>query len=105
MKDKEYVTERVKVHVRIRPFNEAELQQDSTTPIESLDTKKNSLTGTYIYICIIPIVRKEYDTKNFTFDTIYPETTDQKFVFETSGKYVIDVNNYFDYDYVFVGCS
>ena len=45
MKDKEYVIERVKVHVRIRPFNESELQQDSTTPIESLDTKKNSLTG------------------------------------------------------------
>ena len=48
MKDKEYVIERVKVHVRIRPFNEAELQQDSTTPIESLDTKKNSLTGNFV---------------------------------------------------------
>ena len=35
--------ERVQVFVRIRPFNEEELEKDSTSPIEVVDTKNNAL--------------------------------------------------------------
>ena len=35
--------ERVQVFVRIRPFNEDELEKDKTTPIEVLDTKNNAM--------------------------------------------------------------
>ena len=35
--------ERVQVFVRIRPFNEDELEKDKTTPIELLDTKNNAM--------------------------------------------------------------
>ena len=35
--------ERVQVFVRIRPFNEEELEKDQTTPIEVLDTKNNAM--------------------------------------------------------------
>ena len=35
--------EHVQVFVRIRPFNEEELEKDSTSPIEFLDTKNNAM--------------------------------------------------------------
>ena len=35
--------ERDQVFVRIRPFNEDELEKDKTTPIEVLDTKNNAM--------------------------------------------------------------
>jgi len=35
--------ERVQVFVRIRPFNEDELEKDKTSPIEVLDTKNNAM--------------------------------------------------------------
>ena len=35
--------ERVQVFVRIRPFNEDELEKDNTSPIEVLDTKNNAM--------------------------------------------------------------
>ena len=44
--DKELMSpnnERVQVFVRIRPFNEEELEKDSTSPIEFLDTKNNAM--------------------------------------------------------------
>ena len=40
---KEEKTERVLVYLRIRPFNEEELKIDSTTPIELIDQKTNSI--------------------------------------------------------------
>ena len=40
---KEEKTERVLVYLRIRPFNEEELKLDSTTPIELIDQKTNSI--------------------------------------------------------------
>ena len=36
-------TERVQVFVRIRPFNEEELEKDNSSPIEVLDTKNNAM--------------------------------------------------------------
>ena len=38
-------SERVMVHVRIRPFTEDELIQDKSSPIENIDTKRNAMTG------------------------------------------------------------
>ena len=35
--------ERVLVYVRIRPFNEDELEKDNSTPIEYIDTKNNAM--------------------------------------------------------------
>ena len=35
--------ERVLVYVRIRPFNEDELEKDSSSPLEVIDTKNNAL--------------------------------------------------------------
>ena len=35
--------ERVQVYIRIRPFNEDELEKDKTTPIELIDTKNNAM--------------------------------------------------------------
>ena len=45
-------SERVMVHVRIRPFTEDELPQDKTSPIENIDTKRNAMTGKYVLIKI-----------------------------------------------------
>ena len=70
--------ERVKVSIRIRPFNEDEKRRDSSTPIENVDTKTNSIT-----------IKKEYDKKNFSYDHIFPMTTDQLTIFETTSKEVI----------------
>ena len=39
--------ERVLVYVRIRPFNENELELDSSTPLEVIDTKNNALICNY----------------------------------------------------------
>ena len=46
----EIKNERVLVYVRVRPFSEEELIQDSTTPIEQIDEKNNIMIGKkYIY--------------------------------------------------------
>jgi len=45
MAQKENKSERVIVHVRMRPFTEDELKKDSSTPIESFDTVNNIITG------------------------------------------------------------
>ena len=38
-------TERVMVNIRIRPFNEDEKKKDSSSPIDNIDLKRNSLQG------------------------------------------------------------
>lgn len=42
--------ERVMVNVRIRPFTEDEKKRDSSTPIDSLDLKNNTLQSNDKYI-------------------------------------------------------
>ena len=45
-KEKEMLSQRgesVQVYIRIRPFNEDELEKDKTTPIELIDTKNNAM--------------------------------------------------------------
>lgn len=46
-KDLNQKGERVLVYVRIRPFNEDELQKDQSTPLEVIDTKNNALICNY----------------------------------------------------------
>lgn len=73
-------SERVIVHMRIRPFTEDELKIDNSTPIESVDTVGNKI-----------VVKKEFEKKNFSFDTIFPQNIPQKDIFEKTSKSVVDV--------------
>ena len=77
-KDKTTKQERVQVSVRIRPFNDQEKEIDPTTPIKSVDKKNASLR-----------IQKEYDTKNFSYDHIYPEDSIQSEIFEETSKAVV----------------
>lgn len=43
--EKPLKSERVLVHVRVRPFTEDELIQDKTSPIETVDLNNNSMTS------------------------------------------------------------
>jgi len=79
MKHDKNKLERVMVSIRVRPFTEEEKQKDSSSPIESMDLKNNRMT-----------VKKDYDKKTFTFDKIYPLTSVQEEVFESSGKRVVE---------------
>ena len=55
--------ERVLVYVRIRPFNEDELEKDSSTPLEVVDTKNNALICNYNNIFILITLLKKYNLK------------------------------------------
>jgi len=44
---KDSKSERVIVHVRMRPFSEDELKKDSTTPIETFDTVNKVIVGNF----------------------------------------------------------
>ena len=71
--------ERVLVYVRIRPFSQDELEKDNSSPIESIDTKRNTM-----------IIKKEYDKKSFNYDRIFQETINQEEIFEICGKNVVN---------------
>ena len=78
-KNDENKSERVLCYVRIRPFTKDELDRDKTTPIEAIDEKNNSMT-----------VKKEFEKKNYNYDKIFPENTNQSEIFTVAGKNVID---------------
>ena len=59
--------ERVQVFVRIRPFNEEELEKDNTSPIEVVDTENNAL-----------ICNKKIITKIYNFLSQFAENTTKK---------------------------
>jgi len=77
-RDKSSKQERVQVSVRIRPFSEAEKELDPSTPIKSINQKNNSLS-----------IQKDYDTKTFSYDHIYPEDSNQSQIFEETSKNVV----------------
>lgn len=77
---KENKSERVMVHVRMRPFSEEELKQDNTTPIENFDTINNTIS-----------IKKDFDKKTFSYDTVLNMNIKQKDVFEKTAKEVVDV--------------
>jgi len=47
MKSKDNKSERVIVHLRMRPFNDDELKRDQTQFIETFDTENNIAVGKY----------------------------------------------------------
>ena len=71
--------ERVKVSIRVRPFNEDEKKIDETSPIETIDQKNNVMT-----------IKRDFDKKNFSFDNIFPMETTQISVFDTTSKEVVN---------------
>jgi hypothetical protein len=89
MKNKQPVStnsksERVKVYIRVRPFNNDENQRGGETPFTNLDVE-NSVVS----------IKKEYDVKDYTYDGLYDMNSTQDQIFNNSAKPVIDVNIYF----------
>ena len=72
-------TERVKVSIRIRPFNDDEKKLDPTSPVEIVDQKNNVMT-----------INREFDKKNFSFDNIFPMESSQISIFDTTSKEVVN---------------
>ena len=86
MKNKQPVStnsksERVKVYIRVRPFNNDENQRGGETPFTNLDVE-NSVVS----------IKKEYDVKDYTYDGLYDMNSTQDQIFNNSAKPVIDVN-------------
>ena len=75
-------SERVKVYIRVRPFNPNEEERGGETPFTNLDVENNMVS-----------IKKEYDVKNYTYDGIYDMNSTQEQVFQKSAKVVIDVSN------------
>ena len=73
--------EKVKVYVRIRPFNEDEIRRGGNTPFTNIDIDNNCLS-----------IRKEYATKDYTYDGIYDMNSTQEQIFNCSAQPVIDVS-------------
>lgn len=74
-------SEKVKVYVRVRPFNQDEIKRGGDSPFTSLDTKSSSLS-----------IKKDSGTKNWTYDGLYDQSSTQEQIFLSSAKPVIDVN-------------
>ena len=74
-------TERVKVYVRVRPFNKDENERGGETPFTNLDVD-NSIVS----------IKKEYDVKNYSYDGLYDMNSTQEQIFQKSAKIVIDVS-------------
>ena len=72
--------ERVKVYIRIRPFNDDELKIGGEIPFKSIDTKNNVLS-----------IKTDFFTKVYAYDGIYDEKSTQEQIFNISAKPVIDV--------------
>ena len=72
--------ERVKVYIRIRPFNDDELKIGGETPFKIIDTKNNVLS-----------IKTDFFTKVYAYDGIYDEKSTQEQIFNISAKPVIDV--------------
>ena len=78
MRGKKEKFERVRVSVRVRPFNSQEKEIGPTSPIESIDVKHGIIN-----------VLKEYDKKTFNYDHVYPEKSTQEEIFEETSKEVV----------------
>ena len=74
--------ERVKVYVRIRPFNDDELKIGGESSFKNIDTKNNVLS-----------IKTDFFTKVYAYDGIYDEKSTQEEIFNISAKPVIDVRN------------
>ena len=74
-------TERVKVYIRVRPFNQDENERGGETPFTNLDVENSMVT-----------IKKEYDVKNYSYDGLYDMNSTQEQIFQKSAKVVIDVS-------------
>ena len=73
-------SERVIVHLRMRPFTEDELKKDKSTPMENFDSLNNSVT-----------IKKDFDKKNYNFDSVINMDSLQKDVYENTAHEVVEV--------------
>ena len=85
-------SERVKVYIRVRPFNQNEEERGGETPFTNLDVENSMVT-----------IKKEYDVKNYSYDGLYDMNSTQEQVFQKSAKVVIDVSNLKLLNYILVG--
>ena len=74
-------SERVKVYIRVRPFNNDENQRGGETPFTKLDVENGIVS-----------IKKEYDVKDYTYDGLYDMNSTQEQIFQNSAKTVIDVS-------------
>ena len=74
----------VKVYIRIRPFNDAEIKLGGLSPFKSIDIKNSVLS-----------IKTDFFTKVYAYDGIYDADSSQEQVFNISAKPVIDVRKYF----------
>jgi hypothetical protein len=65
--------ERVKVYIRIRPFNENETKLGGLSPFKSVDIKNSVLS-----------IKTDFFTKVYAYDGIYDEKSTQEQVFNIS---------------------
>jgi hypothetical protein len=79
---KENKSERVIVHVRMRPFTDDEIKKDNTTPIETFDSQNKLIT-----------IKKEFEKKTFNYDNIFASNSTQKDVYDKSAKGVVEVRD------------
>ena len=73
--------EKVKVYIRIRPFNQEEIRRGGNTPFTNIDPYSNCLS-----------IRKEYATKDYIYDGIFEMNSTQEQIFNCSVQPVIDVS-------------
>ena len=79
-------SERVKVYIRVRPFNNDENQRGGETPFTNLDVENGIVS-----------IKKEYDVKDYTYDGLYDMNSTQEQIFQNSAKTVNDVCINFNY--------
>ena len=79
-------SERVKVYIRVLPFNNDENQRRGETPFTNLDVENGIVS-----------IKKEYDVKNYSYDGLYDMNSTQEQIFQNSAKTVIDVSINFNY--------
>ena len=79
-------SERVKVYIRVLPFNNDENQRGGETPFTNLDVENGVVS-----------IKKEYDVKDYTYDGLYDMNSTQEQIFQNSAKTVIDVSINFNY--------
>ena len=73
-------SDRIKVYIRIRPFNEDELKMGEETPFKSIDTKNNIIS-----------IKTDFLAKTYAYDGIYDPKSTQEQIFNISAKPIIDV--------------
>ena len=68
-------SERVKVYIRVRPFNNDENQRGGETPFTNLDVENGIVS-----------IKKEYDVKDYTYDGLYDMNSTQEQIFQNSAN-------------------